>query len=56
MDLQCGRPNSLQPVSVGADGTIYFSVDPFVYAVNPDGSLKWVFTDPGPLASLLGRP
>ena len=45
--FNAGRPNSLQPVSVGADGTIYFSVDPFVYAVNPDGSLKWVFTDPG---------
>jgi hypothetical protein len=33
-------------VSVGPDGTIYFSVEPFVYAINPDGSLKWTFTDP----------
>jgi hypothetical protein len=44
--FSAGTPNSLQPVSVGLDGTIYFSVDPTVYAVNPDGTLKWSFTDP----------
>ena len=45
--FNAGQPNALQPVSVGPDGTIYFSVDPFVYAVNPDGTLKWTFADPG---------
>jgi hypothetical protein len=45
--FNAGRPNALQPVSVGLDGTIYYSVDPFVYAINPDGTLKWTFTDPG---------
>jgi hypothetical protein len=45
--LTRAEPNSLQPVSVAPDGTIYFSVEPFVYAINPDGTLNWTFTDPG---------
>ncbi|MEO7725351.1 MAG: PQQ-binding-like beta-propeller repeat protein [Chthoniobacterales bacterium] len=44
--FSAGNPNALQPVSVGPDGTVYFSVDPTIYAVNPDGTLKWSFTDP----------
>ena len=39
--------NALQPVSVGTDGTIYFASIATIYAVNPDGTLKWTFTDPG---------
>ena len=39
--------NALQPVSVGTDGTIYFASIASVYAVNPNGTLKWTFTDPG---------
>jgi hypothetical protein len=39
--------NALQPVSVGTDGTIYFASVASVYAVNSDGTLKWMFTDPG---------
>jgi hypothetical protein len=39
--------NALQPVSVGADGTIYFASIASIYAINPDGTLKWTFADPG---------
>ena len=39
--------NALQPVSVGNDGTVYFASVASIYAVNPDGTLKWTFTDPG---------
>lgn len=39
--------NALQPVSVGPDGTVYFASVASIYAVGPDGTLKWTFTDPG---------
>ncbi len=39
--------NVTQPVSVGSDGTIYFASLATIYAVRPDGTLKWKFTDPG---------
>lgn len=42
-----GGGNAAQPVSVGSDGTIYFSSIATVFAVRPDGTLKWTFTDPG---------
>ena len=42
-----GLGNVLQPVSVGVDGTVYFAQESSVYAVNPDGTLKWKFQDPG---------
>ncbi|MGI8819825.1 MAG: PQQ-binding-like beta-propeller repeat protein [Chthoniobacterales bacterium] len=42
-----GPANVQQPVSVGPDGTIYFSSVATIYAVNPDGTLKWTFSDPG---------
>jgi len=29
--------------AIGADGTIYTNCDEFLYAVNPDGTLKWKF-------------
>src|SRR6266481_9741407 len=29
--------------AIGADGTIYTGCDQFLYAVNPDGTLKWKF-------------
>src|ERR1700722_8718336 len=29
--------------AIGADGTIYSGCDQFLYAVNPDGTLKWKF-------------
>ena len=45
--FRIANANALQPVSVGADGTIYFASVATVYAVNPDGTLKWTFTDPG---------
>ena len=33
--------------SIGADGTIYVGSDsPYLYAVSPDGSLKWTFHVP----------
>lgn len=49
---------SAGPVVVGADGTVYVAVDPLgpssdLLAYNPDGSLKWAFTEPhswGPMA------
>ncbi len=40
-------PDDRQPVSVGLDGTVYFSDDFNIYALNPDGTLKWKFTEPG---------
>lgn len=36
---------SVQSVSVGHDGTIYFAGLNVVYALNPDGTLKWKVTD-----------
>lgn len=42
-----GGGNAAQPVSVGNDGTIYFSSLATVYAIRPDGTLKWFFKDPG---------
>jgi hypothetical protein len=45
--FRIANANALQPVSVGADGTIYFASVADVYAVKPDGTLKWIFTDPG---------
>lgn len=42
-----GGGNVRQPVSVGSEGTIYFASLASVFAVYPDGSLKWKFTDPG---------
>jgi outer membrane protein assembly factor BamB len=41
--------NSTSPVclegspAIGADGTIYTNCDEFLYALNPDGTLKWKF-------------
>ncbi|MBF0488537.1 MAG: PQQ-like beta-propeller repeat protein [Nitrospirae bacterium] len=38
---------------IGGDGTIYFgSWDTYVYAVNPDGSLKWKYKTVGSIAPL----
>ena len=44
--FRAGLGNAVQPVSVGLDGTIYFAQESTVYAVNPDGTLKWQFQDP----------
>ena len=40
-------PVAIQSVETGPDGTIYFgaSVNK-IFAVNPDGTLKWTITDP----------
>ncbi len=41
--------NSTSPVcldsspAIGADGTVYAACDEFLYALNPDGTLKWKF-------------
>jgi len=32
---------------IGCDGTIYFCDDTFMYAINPDGTLKWKTNDIG---------
>jgi hypothetical protein len=45
--FRIANANALQPVSVGTDDTIYFASIASIYAVNPDGTLKWTFTDPG---------
>ena len=29
--------------AIGGDGTIYFAADVYLYAINPDGTLKWKF-------------
>ncbi len=44
--FNAGKINAQQPVSVGADGTIYIAIISTIYAVNPDGTLKWTFTEP----------
>ena len=44
--FRIANANAVQPVSVGTNGTIYFASVATVYAVNPDGTLKWTFTDP----------
>jgi IPT/TIG domain/PQQ-like domain len=37
---------AVQSVDVGPDGTVYFGSLNTVYAVNPDGTLKWKVSDP----------
>jgi len=37
---------AVQSVEVGTDGTVYFGSLNTVYAVNPDGTLKWKVSDP----------
>jgi|GEM_PF-952602 len=39
--FNAGPADVTQPVSVGPDGTIYFANISLVYAINPDGTLKW---------------
>lgn len=34
------------PPSIGLDGTIYVADSSTITAINPDGSLKWTFTEP----------
>ena len=34
------------PPSIGLDGTVYVADSSTITAVNPDGSLKWTFTEP----------
>jgi hypothetical protein len=47
------------PVIVGEDGTVYVAVNPLgptveIVAYNPDGTLKWVFTNPFAVGTLTG--
>lgn len=35
-----------QTVSIGADDTVYFAGSHIIYAVNPDGTLKWQVANP----------
>ena len=44
--FNAGKINAQQPVSVGPDGTIYIAIISTIFAVNPDGTLKWTFTEP----------
>jgi outer membrane protein assembly factor BamB len=37
--------------AVGADGTVYFGMNNYLYAVNPDGTTKWSFFQNGLLDS-----
>ncbi len=39
--------SAFAPVTLGADGTIYVADMSIVTAVNPNGTIKWRFTDPG---------
>jgi outer membrane protein assembly factor BamB len=48
-DYDGGGIGSTGPTVVGTDGTIYFgtgSGTPAIHALNPDGTLKWMFEDP----------
>jgi hypothetical protein len=42
------------PPSVGADGTVYVADSSTITALNPDGSVKWTFTDPGSQGVMAG--
>ena len=43
--------------SIGADGTVYFGAnDGNIYAVNPDGSIKWKFSIGSPVAIIGSSP
>lgn len=43
--------------AIAPDGTIYIgSTDGYLYAINPDGSLKWRFTEPAPYISFNAAP
>ena len=49
------------PIAIGQDGTIYVSSNPLgptieVHAVNPDGTTRWVFTDPGLTTAVIAGP
>ena len=47
-----GGAIGLSSASIGPDGTIYIGAgDQKLYAVNPDGSLKWTFSMGGPIVS-----
>lgn len=54
--FQVGNWITSSPV-VGSDGTIYFgSWDGYLYALNPDGSLKWRALNPGETYAILSSP
>ena len=41
-----GNSGAFQSVSVGADNTVYFAGFNIIYAVNPNGTLKWQLVNP----------
>lgn len=44
------------PVAIGHDGTIYVAEGPRVTAVTPQGTIKWVFTDPNGGLGVIAGP
>jgi outer membrane protein assembly factor BamB len=49
------------PIAIGGDGTIYVSGNPVgadvqIHAVNPDGTNRWTFTDPGVTQGIIAGP
>jgi hypothetical protein len=48
--------SAFAPVSRGSDGTIYVADMNVVTAVNPNGTIKWRFTDPGAGQGVIAGP
>lgn len=53
--LQLGAGTTPQ-VDIGPDDTIYTAADSTIYAVNPDGTLKWTYTDPVSSQGVIAGP
>jgi PQQ-like domain/IPT/TIG domain len=44
------------PPSIGVDGTVYVADSSTITAINPDGSLKWTFTEPAGGQGVIAGP
>lgn len=49
-------PGGDGPPSIGADGVTYLGAGNSIFAINPDGTRKWVFTEPGDGQGLIAGP
>ena len=43
-------------IDIGADDTIYTADDETIYAIRPDGTVKWTYTDPTPNQGIVAGP